>query len=616
MNKRILTLLLVFCLVFGSIIPASAATTDDEMYGVLAALGIMNGDENGNLNLTSSVTRAEFAKMLTGASVYGDQGGSTTGVSPFSDVSVSHWAAGYVATARDAGWINGYLDGTYKPNENVTLAEAITSTLKLLGYTDADFTGTWPSGQVALAKNLTLTSGITAGNNDTLTRAECAKLIYNALNTTTKAGVTHATALGYALDASGNIDYLSLMNTAMEGPVVNISGSWEDSISFTPTHFYRNGIESTQSAITDYDLVYYSEKMLTVWAWSNPKTGTIDAISPNTSNPTSVTISGTTYTLGSSAASYAVSNLGSFKVGDGVTALLGREGNVEAIYSASAMDLTVLGMVTETGVTSYTSSVGNNYTMDYISIIATDGSARQFALSSEYNADAGDVVTISVTDGKTTVKGSTSTSVSGTVSGYNIGSYSFAANAEILDVADENCTTIAVSRLNGVSLTSSDIKGVSFNSNGEIDQMVLNNVTGDAYSYGVLDDKDRYSTGTISFLINYQYQVSGVSYFYSSTNEDFGGSEGPVQIQGSLYAPEKMVVLESGTISELNISTATVAGINFDLTAGVQVYEKRNSNYYLVPISEVNTSDYTLKGWYDKEEQDGGKLRIITATAK
>lgn len=617
MKKRLLTLFLALCLVFGSVLPVAADSSDEEMYGVLSALGIMNGDENGDLNLSENVTRAQFAKMLTGASIYGDKGGSETGVSPFSDVSYSHWAAGYVATARDAGWINGYLDATFRPDEYVTLGEALTSTLKLLGYSDDDFSGTWPSGQVALAKNISLSTGVNAGNYDALTRAECARIIYNALNCNTKSGTVQALAIGYTLDASGNIDYLALMNSSMDGPIVAIGSAWETSIGFTPLHVYRNGSAAQMSSVANYDLVYYSEKMLTIWAWSNPKTGTIDAILPNTSNPTSVTISGATYSLASSVAATAVSNLGQFEVGDAVTALLGREGTIEAIYSISDIETSVMGVVTDAGTTSYTSASGDSYTQGFVSLIASDGTVMQFGLSTAPSSDAGDVIAISVTDGKTSIKSASSGGVSGTVdaSERTIGAYSVADNVEILDVSESYGKTIALSRLDGVKISTADVLGKAFNSSGDIEKLILDNVTGDADSYGILSDKSTIMTSSIAFYEYYEYIVNGVSYEYYSENRDFGGSTGPVCIAGDVYAPEKMSALESATITELGIATAVLGGETFDLSS-VQVYERRGTDYYLKPISEINTSDYALKGYYDSEPDEGGKLRIIIATAK
>ena len=69
MKKRLLSGLLAVVLVLG-LLPAAfaAAPAQEEAAQVLAALDIMVGDENGNLNLDRAVTRAEFTKMAVAAS--------------------------------------------------------------------------------------------------------------------------------------------------------------------------------------------------------------------------------------------------------------------------------------------------------------------------------------------------------------------------------------------------------------------------------------------------------------------------------------------------------------------------------------------------------------------
>ena len=132
----------------------------------------MTGDENGNLNLSSNVTRAEFAKMLVNASIYKDKTAAVANASPFKDVSYNHWAAAYIKTAVQQGWLTGYLDGTYRPEQTITLEEAVTGVLKLLGYGTADFSGSYPYGQLALSQSLGLRQGVSASQGETMTRED------------------------------------------------------------------------------------------------------------------------------------------------------------------------------------------------------------------------------------------------------------------------------------------------------------------------------------------------------------------------------------------------------------------------------------------------------------
>ena len=133
----------------------------------------------------------------------------------FKDVPYTHWAAGYIKTAVQQGWISGYLDGSYKPNRTVTLEEAATGVLKLLGYTTSDFSGSYPNAQLALYKSLNLNTRITASQGSSMTRRNMMYLFYNLLNTKTKDGRVYAQTLGYKLNSSDEIDYLSVISDTM-----------------------------------------------------------------------------------------------------------------------------------------------------------------------------------------------------------------------------------------------------------------------------------------------------------------------------------------------------------------------------------------------------------------
>lgn len=131
-------------------------------------------------------------------------------------------------------------------------------------------------------------------------------------------------------------------------------GSWTSQLGFTPSVVYRNDGESTLSAITQNDVVYYLEKTKTVWAYHNQVTGLYESAEPNRSNPTSVVVSGVSYSFESSAAAYALSTTGTFKIGDTVTLLLGRNNTVAAVIDPTSAGTNTYGIVLATGIDSYT----------------------------------------------------------------------------------------------------------------------------------------------------------------------------------------------------------------------------------------------------------------------
>ncbi len=84
----------------------------------LARKRVVKGVGNYRFAPDRSVTRAEVAKMLALAAGVPGRKGEDAGEL------AGHWARDYVATARSAGVVKGYPEGTFRPNRPVTRAEA------------------------------------------------------------------------------------------------------------------------------------------------------------------------------------------------------------------------------------------------------------------------------------------------------------------------------------------------------------------------------------------------------------------------------------------------------------------------------------------------------------
>ena len=85
----------------------------------LTAIGVIDGQPDGTFAPTRMITRAEFAAIAARFDT------STTETSAaFTDIS-GHWAESEISKAAASGWINGYTDGTFKPNQYITRAEAM-----------------------------------------------------------------------------------------------------------------------------------------------------------------------------------------------------------------------------------------------------------------------------------------------------------------------------------------------------------------------------------------------------------------------------------------------------------------------------------------------------------
>ena len=109
----------------------------------LANVGAISGYSDGTFRPNQEITRAEFVTILTG--IYGED---TTKGMPFSDVGHS-WCYDAVATAYANGWVSGYSDGTFRPNQTITRAEAVVILNSVLGRS-CDLTYVQANTQAAL----------------------------------------------------------------------------------------------------------------------------------------------------------------------------------------------------------------------------------------------------------------------------------------------------------------------------------------------------------------------------------------------------------------------------------------------------------------------------------
>ncbi len=335
MSKKIITLLLCFVLFFSFMTSTYASVADDDAQRLLGTLGIMNGDENGNLNLEREVTRAEFSKMLVNASSYKDKLSSAATSSGFSDVLSSHWAAPYIRVASDNKWIYGYSNGSFLPSNTIKLEEAATMLLRLLGYTSADTTGVYPNGQLALYDSLGLDEGISAKKGDKVTRGDCLKLFVNLLNAKTKDGRVYAQTLGYTLGADGKIDIYKAIADEMTGPYVIEKGLSDIPVDTDGYTVYKDNRAQNVSAIEKYDVVYYSDELRAIWVYDDVVTGVYESATLSGSVPASVIVGSKSYSFEETDAAVSMSVYGEFATDDVVTLLLGKDGKIVKVLDAS-----------------------------------------------------------------------------------------------------------------------------------------------------------------------------------------------------------------------------------------------------------------------------------------
>lgn len=143
--KKVLSLVMVIAMVLSSMTFAFADFKDvpatnaelTDATNLLSALGIINGYEDGSFKPENSVTRAEMAKMMISALGYGKIANDTP---KFTDCQ-KHWAKGYISLANDLGIIEGVGNNKFDPDSKVTYEQATAMLLRTLGYTNENLNG-------------------------------------------------------------------------------------------------------------------------------------------------------------------------------------------------------------------------------------------------------------------------------------------------------------------------------------------------------------------------------------------------------------------------------------------------------------------------------------------
>ncbi len=167
----------------------------------LSDIGVINGYVDGTFKPDNPITRAEIAKIMTTAMGSLDAEAAAS----FTDTK-DHWALLYVASAQKAGLINGYPDGTFKPDNNITRAEVMTIVYRALDGKKA-FTGNqaapykfsddalvpdYAKTPIGTLANYGIVSGTSVAQPDgsvlnnidptsRATRGQCVLMVYNAL---------------------------------------------------------------------------------------------------------------------------------------------------------------------------------------------------------------------------------------------------------------------------------------------------------------------------------------------------------------------------------------------------------------------------------------------------
>lgn len=533
------------CLTLAAVPAPASAFTDvsgdtAEAVEVLYSLGIVSGYSDGAYHPSDGLTRAQFCKLAVLAEGHGDQVTGSTYRTLFSDVTGSHWAAPYINLAYEEGLVSGYGDGTFGPDDPVTVGQAVTVALHLLGYTTEDVGPFWPEDYMSMGEKLGLLDGISSDPNHALTRGEAALLLCGLLSQTDKEGgdyidklcaskVADAVLLDVDAAADDGTDGLiqictnqglsyyepaEELSSALAGSrgtlLLDKSGAAcgflpDDTVSRTVTisdvsatgitdasgsfHSISNSVSVLlDDTLTTYGSSWYDlEGRDTVTLYYNQK-GTVDLVvasqavayegvtlsgyyegaSPNTAAPDTIILLGIELPVADSGQS----SLSQFGVGDRITVTLNGAGEVISSVSYSQQQVSQYGVL------------GNG------EVVLSCGLTAKGTISNSSSAQTGELVKVTSSGiGKLSVLPAESeVSLSLNLTKNTLGSIPLADDVVVYERAKDSVVVeIDLDEILVSTVSSSKIDFYATNADGKVSVLLLDDVTGSAYTYGILE---------------------------------------------------------------------------------------------------------------------------------
>ena len=651
MKRKLLSLLTAAGLCLGLTGYAGAASFPDVSDAdtalaveVLSGLGIVSGGSDGNYYPDQGLTRAQFCKLAVLAEGHGDQVSGSAYRTLFSDVSGSHWAASYINLACEEGLVSGYGNGTFGPDDPVTVGQAVTVVLRLLGYTTDQVGPFWPEDYMALGEQLGLLEGVSRDPDHALTRGEAALMLYALLGQSDSTGKNYIDNLcaskvenAVLLDtdaesgdgSEGMVEVYANQNLSWYEPAAELDGLTgsrgallldqsgrvtgflpDDTVRYTliPESVTANRINSsyavsntTPVVVGDtlttfgdcwYDLescsqltLYYNQSGNLELVAATERTtyegvvlsGYYEDASPNTSTPDTITLLGMELEVEESA----VSSLSAFSVGDKITVTLDGDG---AVISAAAGGQTTLYGVLGEG-----------------QVELTCGLTAKGTVSG--SAGAGDLVKVTSSGvGKLSVSQvSGGSSLDLSVSEGTLGSIPLADNVRIYERAGNSVVTeIDLEDIQIATVQAADIDFYATDSNGLVSVLLLDNVTGNAYTYGLLAVGSKIESSSGMSYTNRTVSVengSGTTQEYITGQSASDGAMGGIAVSSEGKAVSVVTLSEAEGVSQSafeSLDAVVIDGVRVPISDAAQGYNSDTERWVTLSQARAYSDTFTV----------------------
>lgn len=421
---------------------------------------------------------------------------------------------------------------------------------------------------------------------------------------------------------NNEIDYVLIQEADYMGPYVVTNSTLTSDINISSNvTVIKNGATGSISDINIYDVIYYYKASNEVVVYDDKISGEIEDILPSVKNANSIILAGNTYKFETQKA---YDSIQKFQKGDTVTAILGKDGNIVDIMEMKDIKNEQIGLLLTTGTTTLTNDKNEKYSQYYANVMLLNGTTTKFVVDKNYSEHVDKLVRVTYGNDKLVVSPvGTHNDISGKVDSTNrkIGSNRLSLSVNIIEIPKVNykyinsIAKINLARLNNITLNTSNIVYYTRNSNGEIDNLVLTDVTNDMYEYGVILSETQMSM--TSSTTSYKYILDGniVTGVTDNTkyNVNIYEPAGIIATNGNIKKIKKLNKLTN--IQDITQYDFKCNSKQYVVTSDVVVYKRVNytDEYLLSNLSDAidNQNSYNITAYYDKLPENGGKIRAL-----